>query len=292
MLLKGMFKKPNISLEGEEHVHSTRQPGEVVRACSACKASLFVDELARDYYVCKACGQHFRLDARTRINLLTDENTFEELDAAFTSYDRLEFREYQEKLNTALRDSGENEAVITGTCCFGGLHSAIFAMNPSFMMGSMGTVVGEKVTRLFEYAAAHALPVVGFTVSGGARVQEGIFSLMQMAKTSGAVLRHHEAGLFYLTILTDPTTGGVTASFAMEGDIILAEPKALIGFAGPRVIEQTMRQTLPQGFQRAEMLLGKGFIDSIVDRREQRATIIRLLKIHEGGEQACLRMNA
>ena len=154
------------------------------------------------------------------------------------------------------------------------------------MMGSMGTIVGEKITRLFEEATGRKLPVIGYTVSGGARVQEGMFSLMQMAKTSGAVKWHSDAGLLYITILTNPTTGGVTASFGMEGDIILAEPEALIGFAGPRVIEQTMRQKLPQGFQRAEFLLDTGFVDHIVDRREQKKTLAHLLALHEGGGNA------
>ena len=166
-----------------------------------------------------------------------------------------------------------------------GVETALFVMESQFMMGSMSASVGEKIARLFEFAEEKSLPVVGYTVSGGARVQEGMLSLMQMAKTSAAVRRHSDAGLFYLTILTDPTTGGVTASFAMEGDIILAEPGALIGFAGPRVIEQTMRQTLPEGFQRAEFLLKKGFVDQIVARDEQRYVIGRLLKLHDGAKE-------
>ena len=156
-------------------------------------------------------------------------------------------------------------------------------MDPAFIVGSMGTVMGEKITRLFEFATAHALPVIGYTVSGGARMQEGIFTLMQMAKTSGAVKQHSDAGLLYITVLTDPTTGGVTASFAMEGDIILAEPKALVAFAGPRVIEQTIRQKLPAGFQRAEFLLEKGFVDAIVERTEQKKYLTMILKLHQGG---------
>ncbi|MDL2218399.1 acetyl-CoA carboxylase, carboxyltransferase subunit beta [Christensenellaceae bacterium OttesenSCG-928-M15] len=254
----------------------------MMKPCKGCETAFFLSELEQSMYVCPDCGEHFRIDARKRIALLTDENSFLEMDAALTSYNRLHFKEYDEKLEKA-RACGENEGVVTGTCRFSGVKAALFVMNPLFMMGSMGTVVGEKITRLFEFATNEKLPVVGFTVSGGARVQEGMYSLMQMAKTSGAVLRHSKAGLFYLTYLTDPTTGGVTASFAMEGDIILSEPKALIGFAGPRVIEQTMRTTLPEGFQRAEFLLEKGFVDRIVDRRDARETIALLLKMH-GGE--------
>ena len=176
--------------------------------------------------------------------------------------------------------------MVCGAAQIGGEPCALFVMDPNFMMGSMGTVVGEKIARLFEYAAGHGLPVVGYTVSGGARMQEGILSLMQMAKVSAALLRHSQAGLFYLTVLTDPTTGGVTASFAMDGDIIMAEPGATIGFAGARVIEQTIRKKLPQGFQKAEFLLEHGFVDLIVPRGEQRETISRLLRFHRKGEEA------
>ena len=176
--------------------------------------------------------------------------------------------------------------MVCGTGRIGGQAAALFVMDAQFMMGSMGTVVGEKITRTFEMAAEQGLPVLGVTVSGGARMQEGIFSLMQMAKTSGAVLRHSQAGNLYIALLTDPTTGGVTASFAMEADIVLAEPQALIGFAGPRVIEQTIRAKLPEGFQRAEFLLEKGFVDAIVPRNEQKKTIAHLLKLHERREEA------
>lgn len=184
----------------------------------------------------------------------------------------------------AQQKSGELEGVICGTAKIGGYPVALFVMDPGFIVGSMGAVVGEKITRLFEYAARQRLPVVGYTVSGGARMQEGILSLMQMAKTSGAVKLHSDAGLLYVTVLTNPTTGGVTASFAMEGDIILAEPKALVAFAGPRVVEQTIRQKLPNGFQRAEFLLEKGFVDAIVARNRQRDYLTTVLRLHaEGG---------
>ena len=176
--------------------------------------------------------------------------------------------------------SGENESVITGTAKINNIKIVLCVMDSSFMMGSMGTVTGEKITRAFEYAADNNLPIIVFTVSGGARMQEGILSLMQMAKTSGAVKRHSDKGLLYITVLTDPTTGGVTASFAMEGDIILAEPNALVGFAGPRVIEQTIRKKLPKDFQTSEFLLEKGFIDAVIDRKNMRNTLFNILKLH------------
>ena len=233
-------------------------------------------------YVCPKCGKHFRVGARKRIGLICDEGSFEEMDAGMASVDRIGFPEYETKLRSARIDSNESDAVLTGTARFDGVRCAVFAMEAYFMMGSMGTVVGEKITRLFEYATENHLPVVGWTVSGGARVQEGILSLMQMAKTSGAVKRHSDAGNRYLCVLTDPTTGGVDASFAMEADVTLAEPGALIGFAGPRVIEQTIRQRLPQGFQRAEFQLEKGFVDRITDRRSQHEEIAAILKLHAG----------
>ena len=207
------------------------------------------------------------------------------MDADLFSENIIDFPEYDKKLKNAWLESAEKEAVICGACKIGGYDCCLFAMEPYFMMGSMGIVVGEKITRLFELATKKALPVVGFTVSGGARMQEGILSLMQMAKTSGAVKRHSDAGNLYISLLTDPTTGGVTASFATEGDIVIGEPGALVGFAGPRVIEQTIRQKLPQGFQRTEFLLEKGFLDAIVDRREQKSFIVRLLLLHGREEQ-------
>lgn len=288
MFDKNMFKNPKIALEGAiEGVSSVlKKPappaanGKVMKECPSCKRGIFISDLKENLSVCPSCSHHLRIGARRRIKQLVDEGSFSEHDANFEASDPLVFPQYDQKLYLAKEESGEKEAVITGTCKIGGAEAAIFVMEPRFMMGSMSPVVGEKVTRLFEYATEHRLPVVGYTVSGGARIQEGILSLMQMAKTSGAIGRHSEAGLFYLTVLTDPTTGGVTASFAMLGDIILSEPGALIGFAGPRVIEQTMRQTLPSGFQRAEFLLKKGFVDSIVDRRKQRETVSMLLKMH------------
>ncbi len=254
------------------------------KTCPNCRSAVPLSRLWANRNVC-ACGYHFRMGVRARLRYLVDKGTFTELFAGLRGGDPLGFPGYAEKLETTRTASREEEAVVCGTAEILGQKCCLFAMEPYFMMGSMGSAVGEKITRLFEYALAQRLSVVGFTVSGGARMQEGLFSLMQMAKTSGAVKRHSDAGLFYLTVLTDPTTGGVTASFAMEGDVILAEPGATVGFAGARVIEQTTRKTLPKGFQTAEFLLEHGFVDAIVPRSEQRSLIARLLKIHaaEGG---------
>ena len=252
-------------------------------ACPNCHKSNPVSRVWANMNVCP-CGHHFRLSARQRIRLITDGDSFAELDAGLQSSDPLKFAGYQAKLETARISSNEKEAVICGTARIAGESCCIFVMEPGFMMGSMGTMVGEKITRLFEYALENRMSVVGFTVSGGARMQEGLLSLMQMAKVSGAVKRHSDAGLLYLTVLTDPTTGGVTASFAMEGDIILAEPGATVGFAGARVIEQTTRKALPKGFQKSEFLLEHGFVDAIVPRAHQKERLGMLLKIHQGGE--------
>jgi len=218
------------------------------------------------------------------ILLLQDEDTFEELFTGIETKDPLNFPNYKDKLAQMREKTGLDEAVLTGTASIKGHKTALGIMDSNFIMASMGSVVGEKITRLFEYATELRLPVVLFTASGGARMQEGIISLMQMAKISAAVQRHSKAGLFYLTILTDPTTGGVTASFAMEGDIILAEPQSLVGFAGRRVIESTVRENLPDGFQKAEFLLEHGFVDAIVKRAKLRDKIAKLLEFH-GGQQ-------
>lgn len=228
--------------------------------------------------ICPKCGAYFRMNSAERIRLICD--SFEEKDADMASTDILAFPHYEEKLESARRTSGCEDAVSYGIAKSGGEEYVLFVMNSEFMMGSMGTVVGEKITRAFELALSKEIPVVGFTTSGGARMQEGIYSLMQMAKVSGAVKRHSDAGLLYITVLTDPTTGGVTASFAMEGDIILAEPKALVGFAGARVIEQTTGQKLPEGFQRSEFLLEHGFVDAIVPRDRLKSEIENILQIH------------
>ena len=286
MFYRDLFKKPRNSLEGVNnqrlsYKNTPAVPDEMCVACPGCKRMLFSGDLQDNTHVCHACGYHFRINARQRIGHIADTDSFVESEAQMRSGNILDFPEYGRKLKNAALESAENEAVITGTCTINGKKCALFVMEPYFMMGSMGTVVGEKITALFELAVNEKLPVVGFTVSGGARMQEGILSLMQMAKTSGAVRRHSDAGGLYISVLTDPTTGGVTASFAMEADIILAEPGALICFAGPRVIEQTIRQKLPSGFQRAEFLLEKGFVDEIVARGSQKKIISRLLGFHE-----------
>lgn len=283
MLEKYMFRKPKNPLERDDkitHVVRPSVPEEMWVKCPVCESMLLAADLADQLHVCPRCDHHFRLNARQRIHLIADEGSFTELDGSLTSRNLIDFPDYERKLTNAKLESGENESVVCGLCRIGGQEAVLCVMEPFFMMGSMGTVTGEKITRAFELATERRLPAVVFTVSGGARMQESILSLMQMAKTSGAVKRHSDAGLFYLTVLTDPTTGGVTASFAMEGDIILAEPNALVGFAGPRVIRQTIHQKLPQGFQRAEFLLEKGFVDAVVHRREMKPTIEKLLVLH------------
>ena len=276
------FLKPKNELEkgGRTPVfHETEEP-EAAKQCPVCGKRTPISVLiGEDFSTCQ-CGHHFRMDARERINSFTDKDSFKELFHGVVSGDIMDFPGYAKKLENVRMVSGEPEAVVCGTCRVMEQECAVFIMEPYFMMGSMGTAVGEKITRLFEYATERALPVVGFTVSGGARMQEGILSLMQMAKTSGAVRRHSEAGGLYITVLTDPTTGGVTASFAMEGDIILAEPEATVGFAGSRVIEQTVHKKLPEGFQKAEFLIEHGFVDAVVPRKEQRRVISTLLKMH------------
>lgn len=286
MSLNKFLHKPKNELEngGRTAAPMLADENEPSEACPNCHKQIPLSHIWGNYQTCP-CGYHFRMNARQRISFITDADTFQEMDEAIITKDNLEFPGYKEKLDTTHKACGEKEAVICGRAEICGISCCLFAMEPYFMMGSMGTVVGEKVTRLFEYATAHRLPVVGYTVSGGARMQEGLLSLMQMAKTSGAVKRHSDQGLFYLTVLTDPTTGGVTASFAMEGDIIIAEPGATVGFAGARVIEQTTRKKLPQGFQKSEFLLEHGFADAIVPRQKQKQTVAYLLKLHSGGER-------
>ena len=280
------FLKPKNELEGHEALSENKPyiPDELWVKCPVCKNVMLSSDLEENYKVCPKCSYHFRIPARQRIEMTVDEGTFSEFDADMMSANIIDFPEYTRKLKNAKINSGENESVITGICEIGGQKTVIAVMNSQFMMGSMGTVTGEKITRAFEYASENRLPVVVFTVSGGARMQEGILSLMQMAKTSGAVKLHSDKGFLYITVLTDPTTGGVTASFAMEGDIILSEPHALIGFAGPRVIEQTIRQKLPKDFQSAEFLLEKGFVDAVVERKDMKNTLAKLLKLHSESE--------
>jgi len=278
-----IFKKPKNTLEGHGKLASALTKdfnNEQKKDCPKCKKPLLTNELADLMHVCPFCRQHFRLNVRQRISMICDKDSFIEMDKDMSSTNIIGFPEYDKKLRNACLESSELEAVTCGICMINGNPAAIFVMNPFFMMGSMGTVVGEKITRLFERAIMDNLPVVGFTVSGGARMQEGILSLMQMAKVTGSVKRHSDAGNLYICVLTDPTTGGVTASFAMEADIIIAEPFARIGFAGPRVIEQTTGKKLPEGFQLSEFLLEKGFVDNIVDRKRQKRYIGQVLKLH------------
>ena len=256
-------------------------PDELFSQCPGCKYTIYQKDLGSER-ICPHCGYTFRISAQERLALTIDMGSFLEMFTGIETQDPLEFPGYQKKLASMREKTGLDEAVVTGTALIKGEKVALGIMDSNFIMASMGTVVGEKITRLFEYATAEKLPVVLFTASGGARMQEGIMSLMQMAKISAAVKRHSNAGFFYLTILTDPTTGGVTASFAMEGDIILAEPQSLVGFAGRRVIENTVREDLPEDFQKAEFLLEHGFVDAIVKRRELPDMIARLVRLHKG----------
>ena len=259
----------------------TAEDSELAKHCPACDRRIPLSVVWEQGNTC-ACGYHFRMNARQRIQLITDPATFQERDANLTASDALGFPGYEKKLTATRLSCREREGVLCGTADIMGQRCALFVMEPYFMMGSMGMAVGEKITRLFEFARAQRLPVVGFTASGGARMQEGLLSLLQMAKTTGAIARFSDSGGFYLTVLTDPTTGGVTASFAMEGDLIVSEPGATVGFAGARVVEQTTRRKLPEGFQTAEFMLQHGFIDAIVPRAKQREVIGRLLRIHRG----------
>lgn len=279
------LNRPKNDLEQGGRQAAPVQPdeNEPSKSCPNCRKAVPLSQLWGNYHCCTHCGYHFRMNSRQRINFIADADSFEEMFSQLQSEDVLNFPGYKKKVEMTRNASGEIEAVICGTAEIMGQKCCLFVMEPYFMMGSMGTAVGEKIVRLFEYAIERHLPVVGFTVSGGARMQEGILSLMQMAKTSGAVKKHSDAGLLYIAVLTDPTTGGVTASFATLGDVILAEPGATVGFAGARVIEQTTRKKLPQGFQTAEFLLEHGFVDKIVPRVEQRHIVSTLIKMHNGG---------
>lgn len=255
-------------------------PDDLYTKCSECGNFILSETLLENMYVCPDCGGHNSLRAYRRIALVTDSGSFKEMNFSLKSSNPLDFPDYMRKLHALERKTGLKEAVVTGTCRIGSYRAAIAVMDSRFLMGSMGAAAGEKLTRLIEYATKRKLPLIIFSASGGARMQEGIFSLMQMAKTSAAIAKHSAAGLLYISVLSNPTTGGVTASFASLGDIMLAEPNALIGFAGPRVIEQTIKQKLPEGFQRSEFLQECGFLDAVVHRHELRETLISLLKMH------------
>lgn len=278
------FLKPKNQLEegGRSAAPVHQDDGEPEKTCPNCHKAIALSRLWAGNLVCP-CGYHFRMTARQRIATIADKGSFQELFRQVKGGNPLAFPGYDQKLETAKTASGEVEAVLCGTASIGGNKCCLFVMEPGFMMGSMGSAVGERITMLFEFAARHHLPVVGFTVSGGARMQEGLLSLMQMAKTSAAVKRHSDASLLYIVVLTDPTTGGVTASFAMEADIILAEPGTTVGFAGARVVEQTTRKALPKEFQKAEFVLRHGFVDAIVPRNRQKQYLTELLSMHQGG---------
>ncbi len=305
MKLDNMFKKtrlPKRRNPGTADDSRPEVPEGLLRKCNMCKAAIIAEDAKKGNFICPKCGGYFRMHAYRRIESVADEGTFEEWDRGLSTKNPLQFKGYEEKLATLQEKTGLDEAVTTGRVRIEGTEAALAVCDGRFLMASMGEAVGEKITRAVERATEEGLPLIIFACSGGARMQEGIVSLMQMAKTSAALKRHNDAGLFYITVLTDPTTGGVTASFAMLGDIILAEPKALIGFAGPRVIGQTIGQKLPKGFQRSEFLLEHGFIDGIVKRPQMRETLGRLLKLHknqkpdfkQSGEQSrqCLKIPA
>lgn len=284
-MLKDLFSKKQryatvkkINIEENEKPNI---PSGMWTKCDSCHSIVYHEDLVNNKYVCTNCNHHFRLKANERIEIFFDKNSFKEFDKNLKTKNPLDFNDYDKKLESAKNRTKSNEAVVTGTGLVNGIKVCAGIMDSFFMMGSMGTVVGEKLTRMIEFATENKLPIIIFTTSGGARMQEGIFSLMQMAKVSAALAKHSDEGLLYITVITDPTTGGVTASFAMEGDIILSEPNALIGFAGRRVIENTIKETLPEDFQRAEFLLEKGFVDKIVNRKDLRTCVYKLLKLHE-----------
>ncbi len=281
-MLKDMFKK-TYTLIDTKYKGQTREPNVpegLWRKCKKCGQPVYRDDVVDSLYTCPKCKAYFRVHAFRRIEITADKGSFEEWDSAMEFGNPLDFPGYEEKVREAREKTRLNEAIVTGKCLINGEKTALGVCDSRFLMSSMGHVVGEKITRMVERATKQNLPVIIFACSGGARMQEGCVSLMQMAKTSGALKRHHEAGLLFISVLTDPTTGGVTASFAMLGDVILAEPGALIGFAGPRVIQQTIGQKLPEGFQRSEFLLDHGFVDRIVPREEMKDTLGKLLTMH------------
>lgn len=288
-MLEDLFSVVKVRFNGSEQKNDepakrkSSIPDNLFFKCPRCQAVTETEEFARANKVCPNCSYHSRITAAERIASVCDKNSFVEFDKQMKSKNPIGFPDYEEKQEALREKTGLSDAVITGRCTIRGEETVIIVMDSRFMMASMGSVVGEKIARAFEYAEQNHLPCIAFTASGGARMQEGIVSLMQMAKTSGAVARHSEAGLLYITVLTDPTTGGVTASFASLGDIIIAEPKVLIGFAGRRVIEGTIKQRLPDDFQSAEFMLEHGFVDMICERSKLRRTLSHLIKLHKEG---------
>ncbi len=290
MNLKNLFKKTGIGENTElfagQGVSRPEVPEGLLKKCNVCKAAILTEDVKKGYYICPRCHNYFRIHAWRRVALVADEDSFVEWNTGIETSNPLNYKGYPEKIACLQKKTGLEEGVLTGVCTIHGQRTALAVCDNRFIMASMGEVIGEKITRTVERAAKEGLPVIIFACSGGARMQEGIISLMQMAKTSAALKRHSEAGLLYISVLTNPTTGGVTASYAMLGDIILAEPGALIGFAGPRVIEQTIGQKLPKGFQRAEFLLEHGFLDGIIEREKMKQELAVILKLHsrDGGK--------
>ena len=270
----GIFKKRTVENLGEKKAD---MPEGLWTKCPSCGESLYESALAKNLRVCTQCGHHFTQSAPERIAALCDENSFEEMDEGLDSMNPLGFKGYLEKVKANQDKTGLTEAVVTGRATIEGIPCVLAIMDFRFLAASMGSVVGEKITRAVETATKEGKPVIVFSASGGARMHEGILSLMQMAKTSGALARHAAAGLSFISVLTHPTTGGVTASFATLGDVILAEPKCMIGFAGPRVVKETTHADLPPGFQTAEFMMDHGLVDVIVQRKDMRATLARLL---------------
>ena len=281
--LKRFFKK-TVSEDRHKQAAAVSVPEGLWIKCPKCGEMVYREDVISNAYVCPKCGGYFRISAKRRIKMIADKGSFKEWFTGIDNSNPLDYPDYPQKIEDLREKTHLDEAILIGEATIGGIRTVIGAMDTRFLMASMGYVVGEKITRSFEEATKQGLPVILFCCSGGARMQEGIVSLMQMAKTSAALKRHDEAGLLYITVLTDPTTGGVTASFAMLGDIILAEPGALIGFAGPRVIEQTIGEKLPDGFQRAEFQLKHGFVDAIVERDELKDTLGKILRLHRPTE--------
>lgn len=279
MIIDKIKKNKQIEKTQKNIVASDMLVGKWVK-CENCKEILYKEEVHENLSVCPNCGKHFRLSSRRRIRQIADEGTFEEIGKEITTKDPLQFEGYLKKVEILKEKTKLKEAVTCGRCKIIGEEAILAVMDGNFLMGSMGSGVGERITLAIEQAITEKLPFIIFCVSGGARMQEGMISLMQMAKTTAAVRKLQEAGLLYISVLTDPTTGGVTASFASLGDIILAEPDALIGFAGPRVIEQTIGEKLPEGFQKSEFLLEHGFIDKIVERKDMRKLLAELIQLH------------
>ncbi len=281
--MNSIFAKRRARLLAMKAMRDNYIPGDKLITCPKCGQESERRLVAQGLSVCPKCGYHWPIGAYYRLSTILDPGSFRELHPRLSAGDPLHFPGYQEKLDAAQRKTGLTEAVVTATGTIGGSRCVVGVLDSRFLMGSMSAAVGEKITLAIEFAAKNKLPLILFAASGGARMQEGIFSLMQMAKTSAALARFSDKGLLYISVLTDPTTGGVTASFASLGDIILAEPGALIGFAGPRVIQQTIGETLPEGFQRAEYQEEHGFVDAVVPREKMRDTLSQLLRLHEKG---------